>query len=101
MPLSLLSDDLPEDGPPTSGPGRDAAWLELIQAGDVGAFEALFHDHYPGLCVFAARLVASDAIAEELVQDVLLRVWQQREPESHPRREVISGNTRSNVAGRG
>jgi RNA polymerase sigma-19 factor, ECF subfamily len=79
MPLSLLSDDLPDDGSPTPGPGRDAAWLERIRAGDAGAFETLFRDHYHGLCVFAARLVASDAIAEELVQDVLLRVWQQRE----------------------
>jgi RNA polymerase sigma-70 factor, ECF subfamily len=79
MPLSLLSNDLPEDGPPATGPGRDAAWRERIQAGDPAAFEALFREHYHGLCLFAARLVGSDAIAEELVQDVLLRVWQQRE----------------------
>jgi RNA polymerase sigma-70 factor (ECF subfamily) len=79
MPLSLLSNDPPEDGPPAHGPGQDAAWLERIRAGDPGAFEALFREHYHGLCLFAARLVASDAVAEELVQDVLLRVWQQRE----------------------
>jgi RNA polymerase sigma-70 factor (ECF subfamily) len=79
MPLSLLSSDLPEDGSPAPGPGRDAAWLERIRAGDAGAFEVLFREHYHGLCLYAARLVASDAVAEELVQDVLLRIWQQRE----------------------
>jgi RNA polymerase sigma-70 factor, ECF subfamily len=79
MPLSLHSDEPPADGPEYPDRGRAANWPERIQAGDEAAFEALFREHYHGLCVFAARLVASDAIAEELVQDVLLRVWEQRE----------------------
>jgi RNA polymerase sigma-70 factor (ECF subfamily) len=40
-------------------------------------FDALVRAHYGKLCGFAARLVDSDAIAEELVQDVLAAVWQQ------------------------
>jgi len=46
-----------------------------IRAGDETAFDALFRDYYNGLCVFAARIVGSDAAAEEIVQDVLLRIW--------------------------
>ena len=46
-----------------------------IRAGDERAFDALFRDYYNGLCVFAAHIVGSDAAAEEIVQDVLLRIW--------------------------
>ena len=37
-------------------------------------FEAL----YPSLCSLVARRVGSRAIAEELVQDVFLRIWERR-----------------------
>jgi RNA polymerase sigma-70 factor (ECF subfamily) len=57
----------------------DDELLVRIRAGDESAFDSLVRGHYNGLCVFAARLMRSDAVAEEVVQDVLLRVWQQRE----------------------
>jgi RNA polymerase sigma-19 factor, ECF subfamily len=81
MPLRLVSSESPSDEPdPVSGArGRDASWMERMRAGDEAAFEALFREHYHGLALFAARLVSSDAVAEELVQDVLLRMWQQRD----------------------
>ncbi len=44
---------------------------------------ALIHDlfqlHYAGLCRFAYRCVRSRAVAEELVQDVFLKVWKQEQ----------------------
>jgi RNA polymerase sigma-70 factor (ECF subfamily) len=43
------------------------------------AFEALFRAHYDGLVRFATRLVRSRAEAEELVHDVLFKVWRKRE----------------------
>lgn len=43
------------------------------------AFEAVFRAHYDGLVRFATRLVRSRAEAEELVHDVLLKVWMRRE----------------------
>lgn len=49
-----------------------------IRAGDETAFDALVREHYNGLCLFAARMLDSRAVAEEVVQDVLLRIWQQR-----------------------
>ena len=42
------------------------------------AFEAVFRAHYDGLVRFANRLVRSHAEAEELVHDVLLKVWMRR-----------------------
>src|SRR6185436_6953474 len=46
---------------------------------DREAFEAVFRAHYDGLVRFANRLVRSRAEAEELVHDVLLKVWLQRD----------------------
>ena len=57
----------------------DADLVTRIRAGDEPAFEALFREHYTKLCVFAARLIGSDAAAEEIVQDVLLSIWRRHE----------------------
>lgn len=40
---------------------------------------ALFREHYTGLCGFVTRYVKSRDIAEEVVQEVFLRVWEQSE----------------------
>jgi RNA polymerase sigma-70 factor (ECF subfamily) len=80
MTLRLLADDAPTGEPdPERGRARDAALLARIREGDEAAFEQLFREHFHGLAGFASRLVGSDALAEELVQDVLLRLWVQRE----------------------
>jgi RNA polymerase sigma-70 factor, ECF subfamily len=42
------------------------------------AFETVFRAHYVGLVRFAQRLVGSRAEGEELVHDVLLKVWLKR-----------------------
>jgi RNA polymerase sigma-70 factor (ECF subfamily) len=43
------------------------------------AFEALVRTEYGKLCRFATRLVGSREVAEDVVHDVLLRLWQERE----------------------
>jgi RNA polymerase sigma-70 factor (ECF subfamily) len=60
----------------------DAALVSLvrrIRAGDVAAFETLFRALHPSLCDFADGFVQSQALAEEIVQDVFLAVWIKRE----------------------
>ena len=42
-------------------------------------FGVLFRKRYPELCHFVLQFVRSRAVAGELVQDVFLRVWEQRE----------------------
>lgn len=47
-----------------------------LRQGDVTAFEFLFHFYYPGLVVYAAQFVSDRDLAEELVQDFFVRLWQ-------------------------
>jgi RNA polymerase sigma-70 factor, ECF subfamily len=63
-----LSRPDPPEGDPLPAPHPDAA----------AAFEALFRGHYQGLCSLAYRLLGSRADAEEVVQEVLGRVWDGR-----------------------
>lgn len=50
-----------------------------IRAGDRAAFNSFVRSHYPGLCSYVFRLTESRTVAEDLVQDVLLAVWESRE----------------------
>jgi len=50
-----------------------------IAAGDRNAFEALFRVHYGPLCAFARQYVKDGDNAEDLVQDLFVRLWQDRE----------------------
>ena len=58
---------------------QEKRWAQAIRAGDTSAFEALFREYHPRLCSFAYRFTGSREIAEELVQEAFLYVWQHRE----------------------
>ncbi|MFN4146696.1 MAG: RNA polymerase sigma-70 factor [Runella sp.] len=54
--------------------------LERISAlNDERAFEYLFRKYYKLLCHYAAKIVPSPEIAEEVVSDVLLKIWKNRQ----------------------
>jgi RNA polymerase sigma-70 factor, ECF subfamily len=46
--------------------------------GNDAEFEALFRAHHAPLCAFVSRMVGSRAVAEELVQEVFLYLWEHR-----------------------
>jgi len=46
--------------------------------GNDSEFEALFRAHYAPLCAFVSRMVGSRAVAEELVQELFLYLWEHR-----------------------
>jgi len=50
-----------------------------IASGDRTAFEQLFRTHYGPLCAFAVQYVKDGDQAEDLVQDLFFRLWQDRE----------------------
>jgi RNA polymerase sigma-70 factor (ECF subfamily) len=53
--------------------------LVRLRRGDEAAFDAIFRRWYPSLVRAAESLVRSRAVAEELVQDVMLELWKRRE----------------------
>lgn len=57
---------------------RDGDCVERIRQGDSAAFEQVFRSHYVALCASVYRLLSSRADAEEIVQEVLRRVWEHR-----------------------
>ena len=52
--------------------------IERIKAGDTKIFEALFREYYYSLCRFTAGLIKSSSVAEDLVQDIFVKVWENR-----------------------
>ncbi len=54
----------------------DALLLEGVRQGDEASFEALFHRHYYRVYQLLVRLVGNAGEAEELAQDVFLRLYQ-------------------------
>lgn len=61
------------------GKKRDLAWARAIQDADHAAFEALFRTYAERLSAFASQYVNLPEIAEEIVQDIFLEIWQGRE----------------------
>jgi RNA polymerase sigma-70 factor (ECF subfamily) len=60
-----------------SQPGSYASSSPMT-IGDDAEFEALFRAHYAPLCAFVTRMVGSRAVAEELVQELFLYLWEHR-----------------------
>ncbi|UCD38197.1 MAG: RNA polymerase sigma-70 factor [Fidelibacterota bacterium] len=56
----------------------DSHWVERIRAGDAKAFKQLFFSHSESLVNFAFRFVGDQDLAEDIVQEVFLRVWEHR-----------------------
>jgi RNA polymerase sigma-70 factor (ECF subfamily) len=57
----------------------DLEYLEKIHLGDTNAFSVLFRKYYEPLYQFAGRLVKDTQIAENIVQDVFVKMWINRE----------------------
>lgn len=60
-------------------PAGDAELVRRIRAGDERALEVVFRTHFAGMASFVQRFVRSADLAEELVQDVFLKLWSKRE----------------------
>jgi RNA polymerase sigma-70 factor (family 1) len=53
--------------------------FEKLAAGDEQAFRRVFHYYAPRLLHFVLDIVKSEAVAEEIVQDVFMKLWMNRE----------------------
>jgi RNA polymerase sigma-70 factor (family 1) len=54
----------------------DQELVALLRQGDERAFDRLFRKFYPALCFFARRYVNVAGLAEEVVQDTMVKLWQ-------------------------
>ena len=57
----------------------DRELLARLRQGDEDAFDTLFRAHYAALVRVAELLLHEGAVAEEVVQDVMLELWRRRE----------------------
>jgi len=58
---------------------RDTEIIGRIRKGDVGQFELLFRSSYVSLVRYAKTLIKDHDTAEEIVQDLFFRLWQDKE----------------------
>jgi RNA polymerase sigma-70 factor (ECF subfamily) len=58
---------------------QEREWIERVRAGDGDAFEAMFRAFYSQLAAFAYRYTRSRSDAEEIVHDVMARMWERRD----------------------
>ncbi|MFC2084082.1 RNA polymerase sigma factor [Bacteroidota bacterium] len=57
---------------------HDSKYFENLILGDKEAFSSLFTKYYEPLYRFAGRFVVDPDISENIVQDVFVRLWEQR-----------------------
>jgi len=57
----------------------DHILFERIKKGDEKAFEAFFRAHYPFLCSYATHILKDAVAAEEIVQELFIKLWVRKE----------------------
>ena len=60
------------------GAETDHILLQLLKTSDPQGFKALFQRYYKTLCIQAYLLLQDEGEAEDLVQDVFVKFWQER-----------------------
>lgn len=60
-------------------PESQTKLVDRIRSGDQNAFETLFHTYYSKLCVFSNSYVKSLDVARDVVQDIFIKIWDNRE----------------------
>ena len=58
---------------------EDAQYVQRLILGEHSAFRYLFMKYFPKMKYFISHFVKSDAIAEELAQDIFMKIWEHRE----------------------
>ncbi len=56
----------------------DDILISRINKGDKSAIEYLYKSYYSYLCLYANKFIEDGAIAEEVVQEVFLKLWEKR-----------------------
>jgi len=76
---AALRPDARSDSAQEMDPASDAAVMLRVAAGDESAFDYLVQKYHRAMIHFLFRMVHNEAIAEEMAQEVFLRVYRSRE----------------------
>jgi RNA polymerase sigma-70 factor (ECF subfamily) len=82
---------------------RDRAWAERLVAGDEQALREAYREFSPAVFGLAMRVIANEAIAEEVAQEVFVRLWERPErydPSRGPLRAYLLAMTHSRAVER-
>ena len=52
--------------------------VDSINKGELDVFQYLYKEYFPSLCIYAKNFTRSKEIAEEVVQDVFISLWEQQ-----------------------
>ena len=52
--------------------------VDSINRGELEAFRQLYKEFYPSLCIYAKNFTRNKEIAEEVVQDVFISIWERK-----------------------
>jgi len=56
----------------------EPSFLQKLVNGDTEAYTLLFREHYKNLCTYSYKFIKNMNVAEEVVQEVFLRIWEKR-----------------------
>jgi RNA polymerase sigma-70 factor (ECF subfamily) len=57
----------------------DKELYQKLQFGDEKSFRILFRKYYSAMCIYARQFLNDSELAEEIVQDMFVKVWEKRE----------------------
>ncbi len=57
---------------------KDNLLFQSVAKGSKSAYEELFHLYYPRLCLFAYDLCKDQKLAEDIIQDFFLNIWNEK-----------------------
>lgn len=57
---------------------NELSYFDLIKNGDEKAFEAMFRFYYKPLYNYARELLKDEYLAEEVIEDIFVRLWENR-----------------------
>jgi RNA polymerase sigma-70 factor (ECF subfamily) len=53
--------------------------IQELASGNHSAYKSLFMKYFPKVKYFISHLIKSDVVAEELAQDIFMKIWEHRE----------------------
>ncbi|WP_423129526.1 RNA polymerase sigma-70 factor [Gaoshiqia sp. Z1-71] len=57
---------------------KELVLFEKLKEGQSLAFDYFFERYYQGLCVYAIKIVGTESVSKDIVQDFFVRLWENR-----------------------